>query len=396
MPRLVGALVLAMLAACAPAPAAPTTPAPASASSPSPAAATAAPAAPSSATTSTPTATDATHPHFAVLVTGVFDLKPVPRYEVSIIDREGNVAARASAATRPVREIALPAVSVSRTRVYFIDGESQLRSLNVDGTQGPVRPLRVGPEDQAAVAVSPDDRRIAVTLLHWGPNRSPPQAYVEDLDGGGNHRDLNVPAGRMMWPVGWRGDQIVFGLDGRNYGWPAGLCPGCAYQPRGYMVFDPATGGLQAVICAYGGPGDIVRNATPVGILCIDNRTTFPYIVTATFGWDGREVRSWLTADGRSYAATRGVLSPSGRTIANMGLFPDEPGGMYLIDERGRRSSGLEGEPSGWIGEDRVVFRPKSDVNVSAIFDLATQSVVRIGVSGTMVATIPGGYDPTP
>src|SRR2546423_6244785 len=173
LPRLAGALVLAMLAACAPPPAAPTTSTPVSASSPSPAPAT---AAPSSATTSTPTATDATHPRFAVLVTGVFDMEPVPRYEVSIIDRDGNVVARASAATRSVREIALPAVSVSRTRVYFIDGESQLRSLNVDGTQGPVRPLRIGPEDQAAVAVRPDDRRLAGTLLHWGPHRSPPQA----------------------------------------------------------------------------------------------------------------------------------------------------------------------------------------------------------------------------
>ncbi len=393
MPRVVRALVVAMLAACAPAPAALTTPSPASATSPTPVAAT---ALPSSAITPTPSATAADRPRFAVLVTGVFDVQPIPRYELSIIDRDGNVVARASAATRPVREIALPAVSVSRTRVYFIDGESQLRSLSVDGTQGPVRPLRVGPDEQAAVAVSPDDRRIAVTVLHWGPNRSPPRAYVEDLDGGGNHRDLYVPAGRVMWPMGWRGDQVVFGLDGRNYGWPAGACPGCAYQPRGYMVFDPATGGLQAVICAYGEPADIVRNATPVGILCIENRTTFPYIVTTTFGWDGREVRSWITSDGRSHVPMRGVLSPNGRTIANMGLFPDEPGGMYLIDDRGRRSSGLEGEPSGWIGEDRVVFRPKSDVNVSAIFDLATQRVIRIGVSGTMVATLPGGYDPTP
>src|SRR5438270_4688254 len=72
---------------------------------------------------------------FAVLVTGVFDVNPIPRYEVSLVDGNANVVAHASAATRIVRSIALPAVSATRTSVYFFDGESRLRSLAAAGTQ---------------------------------------------------------------------------------------------------------------------------------------------------------------------------------------------------------------------------------------------------------------------
>jgi hypothetical protein len=75
--------------------------------------------------------------------------------------------ARAHAAKRSAiaDAVELPYMSVSKSRVYYLDGDRDVLYFKEDGTIGLAASVAESASIHAASAVSPDGSRIAVTLL---------------------------------------------------------------------------------------------------------------------------------------------------------------------------------------------------------------------------------------
>jgi hypothetical protein len=107
---------------------------------------------------------------FGIFVKGFVGLQSAsPRYTISLVNRAGHVITQVDAANRrtggcgPI--VPLPNLSASMSRVYFLDGNSNVKSLAPNGVVATVMDLRISSSQEAVFAVSPDDRRIAVSVL---------------------------------------------------------------------------------------------------------------------------------------------------------------------------------------------------------------------------------------
>src|SRR5438046_10441889 len=85
-------------------------------------------------------------------------------YTIALVGSDAQVVAHAQAARRSdiADSIELPYVSVSKSRVYYLDGDGAVRYLKVDGTRGLVASILGSGKVQAAFAVSRGDSRIRV------------------------------------------------------------------------------------------------------------------------------------------------------------------------------------------------------------------------------------------
>jgi len=265
--------------------------------------------------------------HVAVLVDNAFP--GTPRVIV-LIDEKGRMVARASVA--PTTQInaggasalVFPPVSTSRSHIYILDGDAQLRMIDLNTHAATVvRRLPGGAHARVAFAVSPDDRHIAVGVVSYS-DCSPPGApgsgspggcasansrvYIEDLDGG--HRmELFSSSFLYEWPVAWHGNAIALGvsrLPGAN---GPGTNPYAAYD--GYIVVDASTGQTKATMCAASatqqrGATTALGPIVAAGTLCA--RKTNLYVDAWTGGQ--QQLSHW---DG----STAMVLSPDGHRVVN-------------------------------------------------------------------------------
>ena len=193
----------------------------------------------------------------------------------------------------------MPTVSASATRAYYLDGDSAVRSLTVDGKTSLVTQIPGSATVEAGFAVSPDNRRIAVSAINYGVSPPALRLYVENLGSGGNHSELLASSSLYVWPVAWQGSSLIL-----------------AVGPATAICVPPATG--QGVISAIGslcgGPND--------GVFLQrwdENRKPIPERLQSAFAeWDVRGLRWWqrdchnranldLDDQQRSWNADRGV-----------------------------------------------------------------------------------------
>ena len=220
------------------------------------------------ASASTATASRITYPgaspslgHYAVMErAGILDLVSVARVNViASVDFT-------PAAFRPNDH--MPYTSESSTRLYFLTAAAEVRSLTPDGRESPATSIQLTDIQEAGFAVSPDDRRIAVSIFSYTTN-APDAAYlgmrlyVEDLAGGGNHVDIFTSPTLAEYPIGWVGGNLVVAVSAPH------CCIGPDANPYGadsYHVVDPATGRRLASICSSGAiPWGPVE---PAGAMC--------------------------------------------------------------------------------------------------------------------------------
>ncbi len=318
---------------------------------------------------------------YGVVITGLYGpARDGPTYTIALVGVDGHTAASATAArVRIGPEIST--VSASSSRLYFLDGPSRLRYLSPDGSSATVRDLAAGPSERLAFAVSPDDLRIAVAAIETTATPNTVRLFVEDLDG--QHRqEVPVPKGRLAWPVGWRGDDVVMGTQEDR-------CPVCDtfYFPSGYALLDPITGSRVVELCTGGSSLDLTRNATAAGVLCVKNRVAENGRVdTVIVAWDGTEkvvpMACW---------AQGGTLSPNGMLIADMEYRPCREGHLRIVDRDGRSAAppGMpeEGRPGGWIDDRHLVYRAPNDRLM--VLDIVTGKVSPLEAEGTFVARLP-------
>jgi hypothetical protein len=136
-----------------------------------------------------------------------------------------------------------------------------------------VRDLPGSASVRVSFAVSPDDSRIAIATLSYGPTPTGPgvggpnylgmKLYVEDLDGS-HHVDLFSSPTVAEWPVGWHGSDLVIAVSSPQV-------PGLGLDPQPYFAFsgihiaDASTGDRKASLCS-GWP--VLGLATSAGVLC--------------------------------------------------------------------------------------------------------------------------------
>jgi len=338
----------------------------------------------------------------AVIVSGL-DTYPVPpSYTVSLVNLAGKTIRTARAAHRSWSEIhftddgyghpiALPQVSASNDRLYYLDGDATVRYLAPGGASGIAHVLPSGQLSRAAFAVSPDDQRIAVTVVDYPSvsTGSPHlRLYVEDLSGATHHVDLFDSTTVAEWPIGWHAGQLIVGVGSGLYG--QNPCNICAYQPVEYHVVDPASGKRLATICPVSAGGASAGPATPAGIECevyLGAKQGHQSLIVA---WDGST--HLIPSD---ICGVGGPLSPDGRVIATNHL-PDQPGGgctgsltITLVDPSGKRTStSVSGSPEGWMDAAHLVIQ--SPQGQLALFDISGGGVVPVAASGTLVKVLPG------
>jgi hypothetical protein len=211
-------------------------------------------------------------------VTGAFGVlysnQGSSNYTVTIVAIDGQVAASASASTPPLPSCASaaaalvsPPLSMSNSRVYFMDGQGVVRYLGPSGDTGRATTVPAPSTSKRAMfAVSPDDQRIAVVVDDFTSSGAATRLYVEDLNGGGNHVDLFSETGAFtIWPVGWHGTNNL--VLAKVASCTQGGGPFCC-GPLELHVVDPATAERRFTL---GGSGCVVAGPpSPAGIVCED------------------------------------------------------------------------------------------------------------------------------
>lgn len=171
------------------------------------------------------------------------------KWEVALAGTDGAIITQATADPPIIQpNAAAPWTSTSLTRVYYLNARTEVRFLDPNGNTGSVTRIPAGDYDQSAFAVSPDDKRIAVSILSYAPpwewTASFPKyrgmrMYVEDLVGGGHHVDLFASTTVVEFPIGWTGGQLVIAVSTIACCTRVLINP---YNASAYHVADPETG----------------------------------------------------------------------------------------------------------------------------------------------------------
>jgi hypothetical protein len=257
----------------------------------------------------------------------------------------------------------MPNVSTSTGRLYYLDGDTDVRYLAPDGSAGLATKLPGNSQAVAMFAVSPDDRRIAVSVFDYRSKPVATRLYVEDLAGGSNRIYLPaLGAGLYRWPVGWHAGHLIMGL----YSNPIPFLDAAPLpeQIESLQVLDPTSGRILAVL---GDPScaPVPSLPTQAGVACASKAAD---LGVGIIDWSG--IVTIFSRAGYSDLS----ISPDGRYI-----LAEAPagGGMTLISSPATgsviRDLGEGGYPygGGWLDSSHVVvYRPgSSDLAVVDIQD---------------------------
>jgi hypothetical protein len=275
-------------------------------------------------------------PPYGVLVDLLSDQS---RYTLAVVAADGRVVAKHSAARRTLFPTAgqmpleLPYVSTSSTTLYYLDGNSNLYALPVDGLAGPPRlvtTLNVPQGVEVAFAVSPDDRRIAIGSLDF--RRSP--VHVElatDSLAGGDRKVIYDSDTNYVWPVAWHSSLLVLAHAYGAYveqALKAAPAMDNPYWAISYHVVDPSSANRAVLMgsCTVSGP------LSPVGSACIQGGAIDWRGNTTPWGsnnWGSISAAAAISPDGQFIAAARpndqtflGIWRPHGE----LATFVQGPG----------------------------------------------------------------------
>ena len=319
-------------------------------------------------------------------------------YNIALVGADGHVAARASAQTRSViaDSIELPYVSASNSRVYYMDGDHDIRYMKADGSGGKVATVAGGPNVHAAFAVTPDDARIAVALLDYSVSPVQLTVYVEDL-GGAHHAVIFTSTNHYVWPVAWHAGHLVVAYLGPgavpfkskfvNYAgrdltqYPYGPNP---YGGINFHVINPVTAQREVIISGGGASGLLTKAGTAV-------------VQGDGVDWNGQPIFWNSPYDYGSFSAS-GSLSPDGRVIAACCPQPAAAGQLVLWYPGGATTTLPVGVTSvdwaGWFDNTHLItgFYQRSDGTPSVV-DTKSQQVITVDAHGIVAGMLPGGLD---
>jgi hypothetical protein len=301
-----------------------------------------------------------------------------------LVDTAGNTVAQVQGHDPAVYSLAIPRpapplVSVSNSRLYYVDGGS-IKYIGRDGA-GTAMPYPGGAQSVAGFAVSPDDKRVAVGLLTFpGPGLvdASLDLYVQDL-GGGNRRDIFTSTTVREWPVAWNNGHLILAVGPAVYsGTPAGN-PYSAMA--GYHVADASTGNRLVTMRDDCLVGPIVAGGTA----CLSGTSLGAQALDGTY----RFFSPWPPAIGTQPgppSVYSPALSPDGNFIAirtgasfvDALIYLFTPSGYSEMLQPGS-TNGYVGAPMGWIDQQHLVFGtpPSSQRNI-LVLDPQRMSAVKV------------------
>ncbi len=329
------------------------------------------------------------------------------QYEISLVRVDGSVAAKTQASLRSnAAATALPFVSASATRVYFLEGDNMLKSLSPDGTVAVVRDISGNDHIRAAFAVSPDDRHIAISTIDYSVTPPSLRLSVEDLKGG-NRTEVLASSSRYFWPVAWRQGKVVVAVGDANPGpsphgdwhpWCAASLRACvADNPygatHGYEVVDPAVG--TTLVKLASGQCQAMGLLTRAGTLCVESKFNGGLITQTNecrpelticlrlTDWAGA-ITDWTT----DATVWIGAINPSATQMAGC----CNVNGLTLYAARsagGDQRRLLDfAERLLWMDDNHLVFQPLNS-GPAHIFTLDIGPDVIVKAAGFPVASIP-------
>ncbi len=271
----------------------------------------------------------------------------------------------------------LPETSISNTHVYFLDADTVIRSLAVDGTVTVVKTIHAPPNSQVAFSVSPDDQRIAISIITLATTQSSEPVdvnmYVEDLTGQTNRVSVYSSKTIAKWPIGWHAGNLVVAVGSRDIGTYDN-----AYAATGYQVIDRATGDpLASLDCARGllvAAGSACASGFCAGQLNCGAG------VLGRQGWDGTKTTFSLpSSPPRIFApfATGVELAPDGSTVAAQ-VFSDPQFSSYqtMLVQDGKSTLIAPGfAPVGWLDNGHLILISPDQM---VIMDLGANTVTPV------------------
>ncbi len=302
---------------------------------------------------------------------------------INLVGSDGAVVATAQVAPRPfLAHIFMSWTSASLTRLYYLNGGSEVRYLSPDGSSGPVTQITLAASQEAGFAVSPDDTRIAVSIFNYTPPPANPNGfaglptyngmrlYVEDLRGGGHHVDIFSSKTVAEFPVGWSGGRLILAVG-------QALCcqalPVNPYAASSYHVVDPATGNRMASLCeGSDGPEGPIE---PAGAICLHSGGAPSFQ-----NWDGKPFGAPAAIPESSDLV---ALAPDGSRAAE-GDDPIQIWGPYGSDNRETQT----GYVFGWLDDTHVVFQSLPGTMLSTL-DLTTGTSTNMLAQASYLGTLP-------
>ncbi|MDQ2942296.1 MAG: hypothetical protein M3R21_01340 [Candidatus Dormibacteraeota bacterium] len=276
--------------------------------------------------------------------------------KVSIVDIHGHVVASAQHALRTDITIQglfspqLPYISESATQVYFLDGDSTVRSIDLAGNVRTIGTVPGTPTAHAAFAVSPDDMKMAVSVTDYSTDPPTLHLLVEDL-AGTNVREIFSSRSLFVWPVGWHAGRLVVGSGPAFWNKPGFNLSGPVAE---YHVVDPQTADRLTTLGSIN-RCVIISSLSRSGAACNWFLTSCPGCLHAV-DWNGKLTR--FTAPAPSVDRHTAALSPSGGQIVTV----QSPEGVLIISSPGLggTSQSIPGDHSpliiGWFDDAHIVI----------------------------------------
>jgi hypothetical protein len=312
-------------------------------------------------------------------------------YTLSIVATDGHVAASATAHTRTVQYVQIGNLSTSATTVYYLDGDSVVRFLRPDRSTGIATHITLGSKQAAAFSVSPDDTRIAVSVLNYSRYPVSTRLYVEDLHGGANHIELFSSPNVMEWPVGWHSGHLVLalGIDAP----PQNYWDGFA-EAEGYHVVNAASGARLLSLCAGSYSIGLESRA---GAVC----EILPKVVVVSWTGSTRALPNAARHDSTyGVCPLSGPISPDG-VVATTSVSISQGGctggpAIFLVTSSGKvdsRTVAKNVQPIGWTDASHLVVEANTTAAVPAlsIVNIGSGAMSSIKVAGFLGAMLPGG-----
>ena len=329
----------------------------------------------------------------------MFGYSPFDRtiYTVHLVDTNGQVVAGVKANLRsPIRGTcgndvviypAMPLINSSAARLYYLDGDTDVRYLAPDGSTGLATRVPGSSQSVAMFAVSPDDARIAVAVFDYRRHPVASRLYVQDMDGR-NRVDLPSADVSYRWPAGWHDGKLLVGSDSTidpTFGFYGAL----PYRITSLQLLDPRTGrtvaNLENSSCK-----PMSSLPTSAGLACATDD-----LAIGRIDWAGN-VTIFSTADAFTGGAS---LSPDGTQLLASGtgallkLIDSPATGSTATSLGGSYAQGGGGYPhdGGWLDPFHVVYRVAGTPD-QVVIDIRTQAVVALPENTVLAARLPGGF----
>jgi hypothetical protein len=317
-------------------------------------------------------------------------------YDLALVGVDGHVAARAHAAARTfigtggtgggAAAIDVPEVSAANGRVYYLDGDRNLRSLTPTGSSDVIASLPGSRTAHVGFAVSPDGQSIAVSVLTYsGANASVSSLYTEDLPGGNRH-DIAHPGTGLAWPVGWHGSDLVLATTSSGFS-QQGLAMN-PYFASGFQLVDPATSNPVAGI---GGPdvssGCVITGlVVPAGTACLHRTTSQTASELWLLNWTGARTTT-LTVQ---RPAPTAALRPDQPSVA---ICCDDSGAVLVAQGQATpAATALKGSPDSWpcwLDDQHVLAGSVNDQQFQpGVMTVGSGAVATVGAHGFCAAVL--------